>query len=133
MYKEISKSYSIEEFYKFADKYVGKMGRELFEDITVKNAARTSEMIQLDGDKIILRRKSVPHLAWDGLIYPFKILPMDMLNGTVELLGRIPFMKSWSDKVLAKPFFKNIRQRSKIDAKVNSLRGLITFRDMKIN
>ncbi len=133
MYKKLEKAYSQKEFFDFADKYVGKMGRELFEDITVKNAARTSEMIQLDGDKIILRRKSVPHLAWDGLMYPFKILPLDMLNGTVELLGRIPFMKSWSDKVLARPFFKNIRQRSKIDAKVNSLRGLITFRDMKIN
>lgn len=133
MYKELEKTYSIKEFFEFADKYVGHMGRDLFEDITVKNAARTSEMIRLDGDKIILRRKSIPHLAWDGLIYPFKILPLDMLNGTVELLGKIPFMKGWSDDVLARPFFKNIRQRSKIDAKVNSLRGLITFRDMKIN
>ena len=133
MYKELDKAYSIKEFFEFADKYVGKMGRELFEDITIKNAARTSEMIQLDGDKIILRRKSIPHLAWDGLLYPFKILPLDMLNGTVELLGRVPLFKPWAERTLAKPFFKNIRQRSKIDAKVNSLRGLITFRDMKIN
>lgn len=28
--------------------------------------------------------------------------------------------------------FKNIRQRSKLDAKVNSLRGLIVYRDSKI-
>ncbi len=131
-YNKLSKVYSKDEFLKFADKYVGKMGRDLLEDITVKHADRTSSLIKVDGDNITIFKKSIPHLAWDGMLYPFKILPGDLLNGIVELLGKIPPLKGWSDDILAKPFFRNIRQRSKIDAKVNSLTGLITYRDVKI-
>lgn len=133
LYKDIKQTYKLNDFLDFADKYVGKMGRELLEDITVKNKERTSDLISIDGDNIILRKKTIPHLAWDGMMYPFKILPFDLLNGAVELLGHVPFLKGWSERTLAKPFFKNIRQRSKIDAKVSSLQGLITFRQTKID
>lgn len=132
LYNKLEKVYSKSEFEKWADTYVGKMGRELLEDITEKHKAETSKLISVEGDKIILAKKSIPHLAWDGIIYPFKILPGDMLNGTVELLGKIPGLKDWSGRILEKPLFKNIRQRSKLDAKINSLRGLITYRDSKI-
>lgn len=135
MYKRLDKVYSKAEFEKFADEYLGKMGRELLEDITVKNKARTSNLIKIDPndpDKIIVSKKTIPHLAWDGIIYPFKILPGDLLNGTVELLGKVPVLKDWSAKTLERPFFKNIRQRSKIDSKINSLTGLLTYRDVKL-
>lgn len=135
MYKRLDKVYSKAEFEKFADEYLGKMGRELLEDITVKNKARTSNLIKIDPndpDKIIVSKKTIPHLAWDGIIYPFKILPGDLLNGTVELLGKVPMLKDWSAKTLERPFFKNIRQRSKIDSKINSLTGLLTYRDVKL-
>ncbi len=133
LYKQLDKTYSKDEFLKFADKYVGGMGRELLENITVKHADRTSNLISVNGDRITINKKTIPHLAWDGIIYPFKVLPGDMLNGTVELLGKVPGLKNWSAKTLERPMFKAIRQRSKIDAKVNSLTGLITFRDMKID
>lgn len=133
LYKQLDKTYSKDEFLKFADKYVGGMGRELLENITVKHADRTSNLISVNGDRITINKKTIPHLAWDGIIYPFKVLPGDMLNGTVELLGKIPGLKDWSAKTLERPIFKAIRQRSKIDAKVNSLTGLITFRDMKLD
>lgn len=135
MYKRLDKVYSKAEFEKFADEYLGEMGRELLEDITVKNKARTSNLIKIDPndpDKIIVSKKTIPHLAWDGIIYPFKILPGDLLNGTVELLGKVPVLKDWSAKTLERPFFKNIRQRSKIDSKINSLTGLLTYRDVKL-
>lgn len=135
MYKRLDKVYSKAEFEKFADEYLGKMGRELLEDITVKNKGRTSNLIKIDPndpDKIIVSKKTIPHLAWDGIVYPFKILPGDLLNGTVELLGKVPMLKDWSAKTLERPFFKNIRQRSKIDSKINSLTGLLTYRDVKL-
>ena len=113
-YKQLAKVYSKEEFLKFADKYVGRMGRDLLEDITVKHADRTGSLIKVDGDNITIFKKTIPHLAWDGIIYPFKILPGDILNGIVEMLGKVPFLKGWSDDVLANPFFRNIRQRSKL-------------------
>lgn len=131
-YKQLEKVYSVDEFKKFAQKYVGSMGEDLLQDITVKHADKTSNLISIDGDKIIIKKKTIPHLALEGALYPFKILPGDILNGTVELLGKVPGLKNWSAKTLERPVFKAIRQRSKIDAKVNSLTGLITFRDMKI-
>lgn len=133
LYKPLEKTYSVKEFLEFADKYVGKMGRELLEDITVKHADDTKKLISVNGDKITINKKTIPHLAMEGALYPFKILPGDMLNGAVELLGKIPGLKNWAAKTLERPFFKNIRQRSKLDAKINSLTGLITFRDMKLN
>ena len=68
-YKQLAKVYSKEEFLKFADKYVGSMGRDLLEDITVKHADRTGSLIKVDGDKITIFKKTIPHLAWDGIIY----------------------------------------------------------------
>lgn len=133
LYKQMNKTYSKNEFLEFADKYVGKMGRELLENITVKHADKTSNLISVNGDIITINKKTIPHLAWDGIIYPFKVLPGDMLNGTVELLGKVPGFKNWAAKTLERPMFKAIRQRSKIDSKVNSLTGLITFRDMKLD
>jgi hypothetical protein len=132
-YKQLDKIYSVKDFLEFTDKYVGKMGRELLEDITVKHKADTSNLIKVDGDKIIINKKTTARLAIDNAAYVVKILPGDMLNGAVELLGKIPFLKNWSAQTLEKPLFKNIRQRSKLESKVNSLTGLITYRDIKID
>ena len=133
LYKKLDKTYSVKEFLEFSDKYIGKMGRELFEDITQKHAANTNKLISVNGDNITINKKTIPHLAWDGIIYPFKVLPGDLLNGLVELLGKVPGLKNWAAKTLERPFFKNIRQRSKLDSKINSLTGMITYRDVKIN
>jgi Cu/Ag efflux protein CusF len=132
-YKQLEKVYSKNEFLEFADKYVGKMGRELLANITEKHQSQTSKLISVDGDKITIYKKTIPHLVWDNATYIFKILPGDILNGIVEGLGHLPGLKNWSAKTLEKPLFKNIRQRSKLEAKVNSLTGLITYKDLKIN
>lgn len=131
-YKDLEKVYSKTEFFKFIDKYVGQMGHDIFDDITVKHASEVSNLIKVDGDNIKIAKKTIPHLALDGMLYPFKILPGDMLNGAVELLGKLPGLGKWSEGVLEKPLFKNIRQRSKIESKVNSLIGLITYRDVQL-
>jgi len=132
LHKPLETVYSKKEFFAFADKYLGNMGRELFADITEHHTGLTRRLIQVDGDDIRISKKTIPHLAYDGIIYPFKILPGDMLNGLIECLGHIPGLKKWSQNILEKPLFKNIRQRSKIDSKVNSLMGMIRFRDMKL-
>ncbi len=129
---EAPRVYSKKAFLEFSDKYIGKMGRELFEDITQKRSAGTRNLISVDGDNITISKKSILHLAWDGIIYPFKVLPGDMLNGMLELMAKVPGFKNWASKTLDKPFFKNIRQRSKIDSKVNSLMGMIRFREIKM-
>lgn len=131
-YKDIKKVYNKQEVLEFLDKYLGQMGRDLFEDITVKHGKEVENLIKINGDDVILAKKAIPHLALDGILYPFKILPGDMLNGLVELMGKVPGFRTWAAKTLERPFFKNIRQRSKLDSKVSSLTGLITYRDTQI-
>ncbi len=117
--------YSISQFKSFINDKSGlepSIVNSLFEH--VKKSNLTDKMVKIDGDKIIFHKKTVPQLIWDGLMYPFKILPADILNGTVSLIGKIKPFKNWADKTLHTPFFKGIRQRSKVDAQVNSLRGL---------
>ena len=83
LYKPLDKVYSKADFVKFADTYLGKMGKELLDDITVTNKSRAHNLISIDPnnpDNIIISKKTIPHLAWDGIIYPFKILPGDKVK-----------------------------------------------------
>ena len=132
MYKKVG-TYSKKEFLELSKNHYYDLGEELLNNITIVQKKRTNKMISLDGDKITVYKKTIPHLAWDGILYPFKILPFDLINGVVELLGKLPPLKKWSESVLKHKIFKNIRQRSKIDKKVNSLAGMITYREEKIN
>ncbi len=125
-YKEVGK-FSIREFKEFTGKHIGNIGSDLFDHL--KDSPLAKKMLKVNGDEAILYKKTVPQLIWDGLKYPFTILPADILNGTVELLSKIKPFKGWADNVLQKQFFKNIRQRSKIDAKMNSLQGLVKIKN----
>lgn len=137
-YKEAGK-YSINEFLQFSREHMGitqdKLGKPIKSSIGeellnhVKDSNLTNEMVKIDGDNISFKKKTIPQLIWDGLIYPFKVLPADILNGSVELIGKIKPFKGWAQNTLQKDFFKNIRQRSKVDAQTNSLRGLFETMD----
>ena len=132
LYKPLEKTYSKKEFLEFTRKYLGDMGEELLENVTIVHNKRTNKLISVDGDNITIHKKTIPHLAWDGILYPFTILPGDVLNGLVEIAGKIPGLKNWSKETLKLPMFKDIRQRSKIDKKVNSLVGMITYKENKL-
>ena len=123
-YKKVN-TYSIEEFKNFIEEK-SKLEPKIIEKHIehLKNSQYAKNLVKINGDEITLYKKTIPQLIWDGLVYPFKILPADILNGTIKLLGEIKPLKKWAQKTLEKEFFKNIRQRSKIDAQANSLRGL---------
>ncbi len=129
-YKNIG-TYSKKEFLEFSKNYLYGLGDDLLKDIESR-PDWAGKLISVKGDVITINKKTIPHLAWDGIIYPFKILPGDVLNGMVELLGKVPGFKNISKNILNLDFFKNIRQRSKIDKKINSLSGMITYRQDKI-
>ena len=124
-------TYNKGEFLDFADKYL-KGARGLFEHLEKSDLSKNMMQIDENGN-ITFHKKTIPHLIWDGLIYPVKILPADMLNGAVELIGKMKPFKKWAEKVLEKPFFKNIRQRSKNDAEMNALRGLFEVKKKYYN
>ena len=117
--------YSTKEFFNFIKDKSG-VDKTIIENLYshVKDSKFAKRMVQIEGDTVVFYKKTIPQLIWDGLVYPFKILPADILNGTVGLLGKIKPLKGWSKRILNKQMFKDIRQRSKVDAQVNSLRGL---------
>ncbi len=121
-YKQAVK-FNISEFKKFTSKYMENIGGDLFEHL--KKSKLSQKMLKIVGDEAIIYKKTIPQLIWDGLKYPFTILPGDLLNGSVEMLGKIKPLNKWSENLLSKPLFKNIRQRSKLDAKMNALQGLV--------
>lgn len=122
--------YSVNEFFNFIKDKSG-VDKTIIENLFnhVKDSKYAKKMVQIDGDKIIFQKKTIPQLIWDGLVYPFKILPADIANGVVGLFGKIKPLKGWAHRTLNRPFFKNTRQRSKVDAQVNSLRGLFEIAD----
>lgn len=123
--------YNKNEFLDFSDKYL-KSARYLFEHLEKSDLSKKMMEIGKDGN-VVFHKKTIPHLIWDGLIYPVKILPADMLNGAVELIGKVKPFKNWANTVLQKPFFKNIRQRSKHDSEMNALRGLFEVKNKYYN
>lgn len=130
-YKKVG-TFNLKELDEFLEKY-NKSLKPISNGLidSLKNSKLAKNMVSVSAenpDVITLSKKTVPQLIWDGLVYPFTILPADILNGSVELLGKIKPLKGWAEKTLEKPLFKNIRQRSKIDAKVNSLQGLLELK-----
>ena len=122
--------YNVNEFFNFIKDKSG-IDKSIVDRLYnhVKESKFTKDTVKFKDDKIIFYKKTIPQLIWDGLIYPFKILPGDILNGTVELLGKIKPLKGWSKRTLNTQMFKDIRQRSKVDSHVNSLRGLFEMSD----
>ncbi len=124
-----SGTYKINDVKKFIDKYVGSASSELIDSLKNSKLKQVTKLLQFEGENVTVYKKTIPQLIWDGMVYPFKILPGDLANGFIGLLGKIKPLKAWSQRILHKPMFKNIRQRSKMDAKVNSFRGLIDLQN----
>ena len=131
-YKKVG-TYNIKEFNEFTQKYIGNIGTNLLEHLKTSKLASKMVKVSEDGESVTLFKKTVPQLIWDGLKYPFTILPGDLLNGTVAFLGKIKPLKNFSDKLYSSKFLKGLRQRSKIDAKVNSLIGLAETKQNLLN
>ncbi len=117
------KVFNADEFLTITDKHMQTRARKLFE--SVKDSELAKEMFSIKGNEVTFQKKTILRLLLDGVKYPFTILPADMLNGFVQSVGKIKPLEKWSKGVLETPTFKKIRQRSKIDAKVNALRGLM--------
>ena len=123
------KAADIIDFYKNSP--LGKMPADLWDSLSKNDTARKYIKVDSDGN-LQFHKKSILHLIWDGVTYPFVQLPQDILNGAVELLGKIKPLENWSKNTLNKKLFKGIRRRSKMDAKINSFRGLAELRQKLI-
>lgn len=125
LHKEVGK-YDINEFLNYMEKPLDGMARKLYN--AVVNSDHSSKLVQVKGSNVVLSEKKIPTLIMQGATDPIFKFPGDILNGLVELSGKIKPFEKWSESTLEKSFFKKIRHRSKIDYEVNALQGLIEFR-----
>lgn len=124
LYKDAIK-FNVEDVLKITDTYLGKSVRNRFNNLNeLKDSPILKNLINIDGDEIKFFKKTIPHHILDGLAYPFKILPGDMLNGIVDGLKKIGPLKGWAEGIYESKTLKNIRQRSEADSIVNDLRGV---------
>ncbi|MFI3300181.1 MAG: hypothetical protein R3Y28_02050 [Candidatus Gastranaerophilales bacterium] len=125
-YKKVG-DFKLSDVTEFINDHIGKKGNDLVEHL--KNSELAKDMVKIEGDTLTLHKKTVPQLIWDGMTYPVTILPGEILNGAVKMLGKVKPLKKWSENTLQTPMFKNIRKRSKIDAQVNTIRGIVEIKE----
>ena len=118
--------FNSKEIIETTEKYLGSSTRELFESIkdsklTIKNRLFTYNDQTKD---VTFHKKSILHLIYDGVVYPIVRLPGEILNGIVGALKKVKPLQKWAEKMYDKPFLKNLRQKSKIESKINALRGM---------
>ena len=122
LYKQVGK-FSLDTFEQFSKENIGGRGKKLLEEVLQSDFAKKN-LFKIEGNEVTIQRKTVPHLIWDGIIYPIKVLPGDILNGIVSGLRKIPGIGNAAEKWYNNKFFQDIRVRSKIDNKSDTLRGL---------
>ena len=132
LYKEAGK-YDINAFLNEMDKPLDGMVRNLYNAVSSSKLTNNLIKTRPGEETVTVYRKTIPTLIGNGFSDPFLKFPGDILNGTVELIGKIKPFADWSEKTLKRPFFKNIRHRSKIDYEVNALQGLLEFKNMSVN
>lgn len=120
--KTAAKTFNKDEFLNITKKHLGTSAEDLFN--SVKDSKLAQEMFHLNGNEVSFSKKTISHLLYDGIVYPFTVLPCDILNGAVSALKKFKPLEKWADNVYNSNTLKNMRQRSKTESKVNALRGL---------
>ncbi len=130
LYKEANKGnkYIKGELLEFLSKNLGHMGEDLYNHIATSDIPLAKKMFHVDAQtqEIVFHKKSIPHLIGDGLV--LKNLPSDILNGMVDLIGKIKPFENWSKRTHNSKFMKGLRAESKIEAQISALRGLAETR-----
>lgn len=119
-----AKTFDSEEILGIVKKHLGSSAEELFNSVKNSDLKTAKEMFHQDGSKVSFSKKTIGRLIYDGAMYPIKTLPGDILNGIVGALRKVGPLKNWAEKQYNSPLLKNLRQKSKMESKVNALRGL---------
>jgi len=112
----------------FSKKYLGHMSEDLYNHVSGSQLKLAKQMFHVDTKtgEITFHKKSIPHLIGDGLI--LRNLPSDILNGMVDLVGKIKPFEKWSKRTHNSKFMRGLRAESKIEAQISALRGLAEVR-----
>ena len=125
-YKKVGtfKISELNDFFDTYDKSLKSISEGLITNLKDSKLKAAKKLVQVEGDNITLYKKTVPQLIWDGLIYPFTQLPVDIYNGSIKLLSKIKPLKSRMEAYYNSDKLWKLRQKSKLDAKTNALQGL---------
>lgn len=95
---------------KFASEF-GEAARANFESKIAKAVALKHPEIELSGDQLKFHESSFAKKVLDLLISPVTTMPVDLINGTLNSLKKVPGIKnsSWLDNALNVKFLKNRR------------------------
>ncbi len=125
---KIVKKFDSNKIIKTAKETLGESAEDLFKSLKQNLANKTTnaeKLIKIDENGIVtFQKKTVLRLIIDGIAYPFITLPIDILNGTLKKLQKVKPLKNLAENAYNSSLLKNSRQRSKLESKVNSLRGL---------
>ena len=116
------------EFLDFLRQNLGHMGEDLYNHVAASQIPLAKKMFHVDPktEEIVFHKKSIPHLIGDGLV--LRNLPTDILNGTIDLIGKIKPFEAWAQKMHNSKNLKKLRAESKIEAQISALRGLAETR-----
>lgn len=117
-------TFNTSELLDIAKKHLGSSAEDLFNSVQRSKLSEAKNMVSFDNGKITFQKKTIPHLIYDGIIYPVKNLPVDLLSASLKQLGKIKPLQDWADSKYNSKLLKDLRQKSKIESKVNALRGL---------
>lgn len=130
LYTEANKGnkYIKSELLDFLRTNLGHMGEDLYNHVANSEVPIAKKMFSVNPDtqEIVFHKKSIPHLIGDGLI--LRNLPTDILNGTIDLIGKIKPFENWSQRVHNSKTLKKLRAESKIESQISALRGLAEMR-----
>jgi len=120
--------YIKEELLTFLKQNLGHMGEDLYHHVEGSQIPLAKKMFQINSEtgEIVFHKKSIPHLIGDGLV--LRNLPTDILNGTIDLIGKLKPFEKWSQNIHNSDSLKNLRAKSKIEAQISALRGLAETR-----
>ncbi len=112
----------------FLRQNLGHMGEDLYNHVAASQIPLAKKMFHVDPktEEIVFHKKSIPHLIGDGLV--LRNLPTDILNGTIELIGKIKPFEAWAKNIHDSKSLKKLRAESKIEAQISALRGLAETR-----
>ena len=87
------------EFLDFLRQNLGHMGEDLYNHVAASQIPLAKKMFHVDPktEEIVFHKKSIPHLIGDGLV--LRNLPTDILNGTIDLIGKIKPFEAWAQKM----------------------------------
>lgn len=112
-YKPVKK-YNVQKLEDFTKAHLGNMGSELIEELRNEKLAKRFLKFNSDGT-LEIKQKGWGQLLWDGIKYPFTVLPLDIINGIGKIFKKQPNKDS---------FFEKIRRQPQVDAKISSLKGV---------